>query len=63
MADLTVHDPLSLEELHAETSMMLPERDLMQNVVVAGQGQGNAAGEGALAAGIGILVVLTPPEA
>jgi hypothetical protein len=38
MADLMVDEPLSLEELHAETGMMLPERDLMQRVtIIAGQ--------------------------
>jgi hypothetical protein len=56
MADLAVHEPLSLEELHAETCMALPERDLMQNVVVAGQGQANLAGDFGvqLASGVGI---------
>ncbi len=54
MADLTVHEPLSLEELHAETGMMLPERDLMQKLVII-SGQANFAVDSVVA---GILVVV-----
>jgi hypothetical protein len=60
MADLAVHEPLSLEELHAETCMALPERDLMQNVVIGGNAQANAAGDYAIAVATGILVVPGP---
>jgi hypothetical protein len=61
MADLAVHEPLSLEELHAETGVALPERDLMQNLnVVAfnGNAQANAAGDGAVAAAFGVIFVV-----
>jgi hypothetical protein len=62
MADLMLHEPLSLEELEAETCVVLPERDLMQNVVVAGQGQANLAGDFGVQAGsgIGIFVLVVP---
>jgi hypothetical protein len=59
MADLMVHEPLSLEELHAETCIALPERDLMQNVVAFnGNAQANAAGDEAVAAAFGVIFVL-----
>jgi hypothetical protein len=59
MADLAVHEPLSLEELHAETGVALPERDLMQNIVAFnGNAQANAAGDGAVAAAFGVIFVV-----
>jgi hypothetical protein len=62
MADLMVHEPLSLEELHAETGMMLPERDLMQQtaILVAGQAQGNLQFSGD-AVVTGVVVTIVPP--
>jgi hypothetical protein len=60
MADLMVHEPLSLDELHAETCMALPERDLMQTVVgIIGGAQANSVFSTAVA--VGILVVTPPP--
>jgi hypothetical protein len=59
MADLMVHEPLSLDELHAETCMALPERDLMQVIGVIGGAQANSVFSTAVA--VGILVVLPPP--
>jgi hypothetical protein len=60
MADLMVHEPLSLEELQAETGMVLPERDLMQVILVAGQAQGNLQYSGD-AFVTGVSVVINPP--
>jgi hypothetical protein len=62
MADLMVHEPLSLEELQAETGMVLPERDLMQTaVLVAGQAQGNLQFSGdAFVTGVAVTVIVTP---
>jgi len=63
MADLMVHEPLSLEELQAETGMVLPERDLMQvtAVLVAGQAQGNLQFSGSAAVtGVSVVIDLTP---
>jgi hypothetical protein len=54
MADLMVHEPLSLEELHAETGMMLPERDLMQRLTIIA-GQANFA-VGSVVAGVLVVV-------
>jgi hypothetical protein len=60
MADLMVHEPLSLEELHAETCLALPERDLMQTFNFT-----NISGSGSsvfsTAAGTTIVVVLGAP--
>jgi hypothetical protein len=62
MADLMVHEPLSLEELHAETCLALPERDLMQNTNVNISGSASASSVFSTAAAFGvILVVGTPP--
>jgi hypothetical protein len=62
MADLMVHEPLSLEELHAETGMVLPERDLMQvNVGVIGGAQANAVFGNATATGIVLTLTLPAP--
>jgi hypothetical protein len=44
MADLLVHEPLSLEELDAETGMVLPERDLMQVAIGIGSVTGASVG-------------------
>ena len=60
MADLMVHEPLSLEELHAETCLALPERDLMQMVTI-NNANTNGAGAGASVysegVGLGVAVV------
>jgi hypothetical protein len=62
MADLMVHEPLSLEELHAETCLALPERDLMQNVNVNINGSASASSVFSTAAAFGVILVLgTPP--
>jgi hypothetical protein len=63
MADLMVHEPLSLEELHAETCLALPERDLMQTITINNT---NGAGAGSSVfsegVGVGVLVVTFPPS-
>jgi hypothetical protein len=59
MADLMVHEPLSLEELHAETCLALPERDLMQTVTVINSNvNGAGAGASVFSEGVGIGVVI-----
>jgi hypothetical protein len=63
MADLMVHEPLSLEELHAETCLALPERDLMQNtnINVNLTGSASASSVFSTAVATGFVVLLTPP--
>jgi len=56
-----VHEPLSLEELHAETCLALPERDLMQTfnfTNISGSGSASSVLSTAAAAGTTIVVVL-----
>jgi hypothetical protein len=64
MAGLSVPETLSLEELHAETCLALPERDLMQTVTIvntngAGSGAGSSVFSEGVGVGIGVLVL--PP--
>ena len=54
MAGLSVPETLSLEELHAETCLALPERDLMQKLVII-SGQANFA-VGSVVAGVLVVV-------
>jgi hypothetical protein len=63
MADLMVHEPLSLEELHAETCLALPERDLMQNFNLNISGSGSASSVFSTAAAFGVILVVqgAPP--
>jgi hypothetical protein len=56
MTDLIRSETFSLEELEAETCLALPERDLLQNVVVGVQSQANCAGSSCVAASIGLLI-------
>jgi hypothetical protein len=59
MADLTVREPLSLEELHAETCLALPERDLMQTVTVINSNvNGAGAGASVFSEGVGVGVII-----
>jgi hypothetical protein len=60
MADLMVHEPLSLEELHAETCLALPERDLMQNFNFNLSGSASSVFSTAVVAQA-IVISLTPP--
>jgi hypothetical protein len=59
MADLMVHEPLSLEELHAETCLALPERDLMQNFNF--NLSGSASSVFSTAAVVNAVVITLPP--
>jgi hypothetical protein len=60
MADLMVHEPLSLEELHAETCLALPERDLMQNLNVNLNVNGSASASSVFstAAAFGVILLV-----
>jgi hypothetical protein len=58
MADLMVHEPLSLEELHAETCLALPERDLMQNTNVNISGSGSASSVFSTAVAFGVILLV-----
>jgi hypothetical protein len=58
MTDLIRSEPLSLEELEAETCIALPERDLMQNIVLGVQSQANCAGDFCTATSTGASITV-----
>ena len=59
MSDLIRSEPVSLEELEAETCVALPERDLLQNVVLGVQSQANCAGDACTATSTGASLTIT----